>query len=60
MLRAVAVASAVGLAQGIGVRDAIVRARAYVLEAIRTAPGYGRGHGPLNHAHTVVAFPPSA
>jgi hydroxymethylpyrimidine/phosphomethylpyrimidine kinase len=53
-------AIAVGLAQGIGVRDAIVRARAYVLEAIRTAPGYGRGHGPLNHAHTVVPFPPSA
>lgn len=52
-------AVATGLAQGMGVRDAVVRARAYVLEAIRTAPGYGRGHGPLNHAHTVVPFPPS-
>jgi hydroxymethylpyrimidine/phosphomethylpyrimidine kinase len=51
---------AVGLAQGMGVRDAVVRARAYVLEAIRTAPGFGRGHGPLNHAHTVAPFSPSA
>jgi hydroxymethylpyrimidine/phosphomethylpyrimidine kinase len=52
-------ALATGLAQGMGVHDAVVRARAYVLEAIRTAPGYGRGHGPLNHAHTVVPFMPS-
>jgi hydroxymethylpyrimidine/phosphomethylpyrimidine kinase len=51
---------ATGLAQGMDVHDAVVRARAYVLEAIRTAPGYGRGHGPLNHAHTVVPFPPPA
>ena len=51
-------AIAVGLAQGLSVRDAVVRARAYVIEAIRTAPGYGRGHGPLNHAHTVAPFPP--
>jgi hydroxymethylpyrimidine/phosphomethylpyrimidine kinase len=36
--------------------DAVARARAYVLEAIRTAPGLGRGHGPLNHGHTL---PPS-
>jgi hydroxymethylpyrimidine/phosphomethylpyrimidine kinase len=51
---------ATGLAQGMDVHDAVVRARAYVLEAIRTAPGYGRGHGPLNHAHTVGPFPSSA
>ena len=25
----------------------------YVFEAIRTAPGLGAGHGPLNHAHTI-------
>ncbi len=49
-------ALATGLAQGMGVRDAVERARAYVLEAIRTAPGYGRGHGPLNHGHTVGPF----
>ena len=34
-------------------RDAVARARAYVREAIATAPGFGRGHGPLNHAVTV-------
>lgn len=50
-------AIAVGLAQGLGKLDAVHRARAYVLEALRTAPGYGRGHGPLNHAHTVRPFP---
>ena len=46
-------AIAAGLAQGRSVRDAVVRARAYVIEAIRSAPGYGHGHGPLNHGHTV-------
>ncbi len=46
-------AIAAGLAQGMSLRDAIIRARAYVQEAIRTAPGFGKGHGPLNHAHTV-------
>jgi hydroxymethylpyrimidine/phosphomethylpyrimidine kinase len=33
--------------------DSVARARAYVRDAIATAPGYGRGHGPLNHAVTV-------
>ncbi|HET6308154.1 MAG TPA: bifunctional hydroxymethylpyrimidine kinase/phosphomethylpyrimidine kinase [Rhodopila sp.] len=46
-------AVAAGLAQGMSLRDAVVRARAYVREAIRTAPGFGQGHGPLNHAVTV-------
>jgi hydroxymethylpyrimidine/phosphomethylpyrimidine kinase len=46
-------AIAAGLAQGMSLRDSVVRARAYVQEAIRTAPGFGKGHGPLNHAHTV-------
>lgn len=49
-------AIATGVAQGLDLRDAVVRARAYVREAIRTAPGYGHGHGPLNHAHTVAPF----
>jgi hydroxymethylpyrimidine/phosphomethylpyrimidine kinase len=49
-------AIATGLAQGLDLTDAVVRARAYVAEAIRTAPGYGAGHGPLNHAHTVRGF----
>lgn len=50
-------AIAAGVAAGMEMRDAIVRARQYVHEAIRTAPGYGHGHGPLNHAHTVSAIP---
>ncbi|MBN9089119.1 MAG: bifunctional hydroxymethylpyrimidine kinase/phosphomethylpyrimidine kinase [Reyranella sp.] len=46
-------AIAAGLAQKMSLRDAVTRARAYVREAIASAPGYGRGHGPLNHAVTV-------
>ncbi|MDA5194923.1 bifunctional hydroxymethylpyrimidine kinase/phosphomethylpyrimidine kinase [Govanella unica] len=42
-------AIAVGLAQGQSLPQAVTRARDYVLAAIRLAPGYGRGHGPLNH-----------
>lgn len=48
-------AVACSLAQGMGVEAAVERAREYVLEAIRTAPGFGSGNGPLNHAHTVKA-----
>ena len=40
-----------GLAQGLPLIDSIRRARSYVQEAIRTAPGFGHGHGPLNHMH---------
>ncbi|MFC0408103.1 bifunctional hydroxymethylpyrimidine kinase/phosphomethylpyrimidine kinase [Roseomonas elaeocarpi] len=46
-------AIATGLAQGMGLRDAVLRARRYVLAAIRHAPGYGEGHGPLDHGVTV-------
>ena len=52
-IRVNASAIATGLAQGMEIEAAIERARNYVMEAIRTAPGFGRGHGPLNHAHTV-------
>lgn len=45
---------ATGLAQGMGLSDSVARARAYVREAIRTAPDYGKGNGPLNHAHPVT------
>ncbi len=44
---------AAGLAQGLSVKQAVERARAYVFEAIRSAPGFGSGHGPLNHAHPI-------
>jgi len=43
-------AIATGLAQGMALRPAIERAHEFVQGAIRTAPGLGRGHGPLNHA----------
>ncbi len=46
-------AIATGLAQGMEMAAAVERAIAYVHEAIRTAPGYGQGVGPLNHTHTV-------
>lgn len=42
-------AVATGLAQEMPLRDAVIRARAYVLEAMRRAPGFGEGHGPLDH-----------
>ena len=48
-------AIACGLAQGLDVRAAVIRARAFVRAAMLSAPGYGRGHGPLDHAHTVAA-----
>lgn len=49
-------AIACGVAQGMDLVAAIERARAYVHEAIRDAPRYGHGHGPLNHAHCVRPF----
>ena len=44
-------AIAAGLAQGLDVEMAVDRARTYVHRAIAGAPGLGRGHGPLDHAH---------
>lgn len=49
-------AIAAGVAAGMPLKAAVARAIAYVREAIRTAPGLGRGHGPLNHGHTVRPF----
>ena len=46
-------AVAAGLAQGQSRADAVAAAIRYVHVAIATAPGFGAGHGPLNHAHTV-------
>jgi len=46
-------AIAVSLAQGMALAPAVQRARDYVLGAIRSAPGLGRGHGPLDHAHVL-------
>jgi len=38
------------IAQGKALPDAVDEARKYVLEAIRHAPGFGKGHGPLDHS----------
>jgi hydroxymethylpyrimidine/phosphomethylpyrimidine kinase len=37
------------LARGLPVQDAVAGAKQYVTEAIRSAPGIGHGHGPINH-----------
>jgi hydroxymethylpyrimidine/phosphomethylpyrimidine kinase len=42
-------AIAANLALGLDEMDAIGRAKSYVTDAIRRAPGIGRGHGPLGH-----------
>jgi hydroxymethylpyrimidine/phosphomethylpyrimidine kinase len=39
------------LAKGASLPLAVGRAREYVQKAIETAPGLGKGHGPLNHLH---------
>jgi hydroxymethylpyrimidine/phosphomethylpyrimidine kinase len=40
-------AIATGLGAGLPLADAITRARAYVRQALRNAPGLGAGHGPM-------------
>ena len=44
---------AAGIAQGMALANAVERARRYVRVAILSAPGYGHGHGPLDHGVTV-------
>jgi hydroxymethylpyrimidine/phosphomethylpyrimidine kinase len=44
-----ATAIACGLAEGHSLPVAVGRAREFVQTAIETAPGFGHGHGPLNH-----------
>jgi len=42
---------AANMALGLDLDEAVMRAREFVFEAIRSAPGFGsaQGHGPLNH-----------
>ena len=47
-------AIATGIAQGLPLVDAVSRARRYLRAAIEAAPGYGAGHGPVNHGVTVT------
>jgi len=44
-------AVAANMALGLDLDEAVMRAREFVFDAIRTAPGFGstKGHGPLNH-----------
>lgn len=46
-------ACAVGLAQGMPLTPAVARAWDYVHQAMLRAPGFGQGHGPLDHAWPV-------
>ncbi len=46
-------AIATGLAQGMDLPSAVSRARDFVIAAIAAAPGFGAGHGPIDHTVTV-------
>jgi hydroxymethylpyrimidine/phosphomethylpyrimidine kinase len=46
-------ACAAGLAQGLPLEQAVARAWNYVHEAMLRAPGFGAGHGPLDHGWTL-------
>lgn len=48
-------ACAAGLAQGLPLEQAVARAWNYVHEAMLHAPGFGGGHGPLDHGWTLRA-----
>jgi hydroxymethylpyrimidine/phosphomethylpyrimidine kinase len=50
-------ALATGMAQGMSLHDAVLRARAYVRDAISAAPRFGHGHGPLDHGVWIVERP---
>ena len=45
-----AAAMAACLARGLNLEESVAAAKRFVTEAIRRAPGLGRGHGPVNHA----------
>jgi hydroxymethylpyrimidine/phosphomethylpyrimidine kinase len=46
-------ACATGLGQGMSLTEAVARAWNYVHEAMLRAPGFGAGHGPLDHGWVV-------
>lgn len=52
-------AIATGLAQKLSLKQAVDQARVFVWQAILSAPGFGKGHGPLNHQLTVKPFRPT-
>ncbi|KAJ3525401.1 hypothetical protein NM208_g11657 [Fusarium decemcellulare] len=50
-------AIASNLAKGLDTPRAVRSACRYIEAAIRTAPGLGKGHGPLNHFHSTYTLP---
>src|SRR5262249_46825003 len=48
---------ATGLAQGLGLKEAVERSIAYVRAALANAPGFGAGHGPLDHGYALRSKP---
>ena len=52
-------AIAMGLSQGLSAGAAVELAHGYVREAIARAPGFGSGHGPLDHGWTLRAYAPN-
>lgn len=55
LTRLAAIAS--NLSKGIDVPSAVFSACRYIQPAITTAPGFGKGHGPLNHFHSAFQLP---
>ena len=49
-------AIATGLAQGLPLNAAVARAHSFVQAAIRAAPGFGQGQGPLGHTHAIPPY----
>ncbi|KAI8966764.1 Phosphomethylpyrimidine kinase-domain-containing protein [Daldinia sp. FL1419] len=50
-------AIASNLSKGLKPVEAVKAACRYVEAGIRSAPGYGKGNGPLNHFHSVLTLP---
>ncbi|QDH17296.1 bifunctional hydroxymethylpyrimidine kinase/phosphomethylpyrimidine kinase [Swingsia samuiensis] len=49
-------AIAVGVAQGYAAEKAVRRGSDYLRQALLNAPGYGHGHGPVDHGVTVQEY----
>lgn len=48
---------AAGIAEGLTLRDAVARARDFVVGALAVSPGLGKGIGPLNHGYRIAPKP---
>ena len=47
---------AAGIANGLPIENAVAQAEKFLHKAIESAPGFGSGHGPINHLHLVRAI----